>query len=66
MLIYIGKGAFVIGIPARDLTTDEVKEYGRQKLLDTGLYQDPDGKQAALPAKNEDKAAASASKNKEN
>ena len=38
MLIYNGKG-FLPGIPARDLTDEEVKEFGgEKKLLATGLY----------------------------
>jgi hypothetical protein len=37
-LRYIGGGAFVVGLPARDLTAQEVKLYGAQRLLDTGLY----------------------------
>ena len=39
MLIYNGKG-FRDGIPARDLTDEEVKELGGEKyLLATGLYE---------------------------
>ena len=38
MLKYNGSG-FIPGIPARDLTSDEVKKYGGTKfLLETGLY----------------------------
>ena len=38
MLKYNGNG-FLPGIPARDLTDDEVKELGgEKKLLATGLY----------------------------
>jgi hypothetical protein len=41
MLKYIGKG-FIVGIPARDLTKDEVKKYGGVKfLLETGLFEKP-------------------------
>ena len=36
---YIGKG-FIVGIPARDLTDEEVRQYGRRRLLDSGLYID--------------------------
>jgi hypothetical protein len=40
MLKYIGNGDFVTGIPARDLTEDEVESFGgEQALLATGLYQ---------------------------
>jgi len=39
MLIHNGKG-FIPGIPARDLTDEEVKEFGgEKKLLATGLYE---------------------------
>ena len=41
MLKYIGKG-FIVGIPARDLTAEEVKKHGGEKVLvDTGLYAKP-------------------------
>ncbi len=40
-LIYIGKGAFQAPIPARDLSEEEVKAFGKQALLKTGLYQEP-------------------------
>lgn len=36
---YIGKG-FIVGIPARNLTADEVKKYGKNRLLASGLYQE--------------------------
>ncbi len=45
MLKYIGDGTFAPGIPARDLTDEEVKEYGGVALLTkTGLYQKPEEK----------------------
>jgi hypothetical protein len=37
MLKYNGNG-FLAGIPARDLTDDEVKQFGEKELLATGLY----------------------------
>jgi len=37
MLKYVGK-SFIVGIPARDLTDEEVKRFGKQKLLDSRLY----------------------------
>lgn len=38
-LKYVGDG-FIPGIPARDLTDEEVKQYGgEKKLLATGLYE---------------------------
>ena len=35
---YIGDGNFLPDIPARDLTEDEVKKFGKKRLLDSGLY----------------------------
>lgn len=40
MLKYIGKGACVPPYPARDLTKEEVKRFGKRKLLATGLYKE--------------------------
>ena len=41
MLIYIGS-AFLPGIPARDLTDEEVRQFGgERRLLATGLYEAP-------------------------
>lgn len=37
---YIGKGDFIPGIPARDLNAAEVKEYGLERLLESGLYRE--------------------------
>jgi hypothetical protein len=34
---YVG-GAFLPGVPTRDLTEAEVVEYGRKRLLASGLY----------------------------
>lgn len=45
MLKYIGNGSLA-GIPARDLTDDEVKQFGEAFLLATGLYAKADEKQA--------------------
>jgi hypothetical protein len=48
MLKYIGKG-FIVGIPAKDLTDDEVKKYGGVKvLLSTGLFEKPKKKQVKI------------------
>lgn len=47
MLIYTGGGygGFLPGIPARDLTDEEVKEHGgEQALVATGLYRKPEKK----------------------
>lgn len=43
---YIGKGQWLPGVPARDLTADEVKELGRDYLLSTGLYAEEEKKPA--------------------
>ena len=45
-LIYIGKG-FVSGIPARNLTSDEVEKYGKEALLATGIYTEPEKRSKA-------------------
>lgn len=39
-LVYVGKGDSVAGVPARDLTADEVKGFGKAFLLSTRLYQE--------------------------
>lgn len=45
MLKYIGNpinGEYIYGIPARDLSSDEVKAYGgKAYLISTGFYQEP-------------------------
>ena len=35
---YIGKGAFILGIPARDLTDEEAQQIGISRLRNSGLY----------------------------
>jgi len=41
-LIYVGNGAAIPDIPARDLSGDEVKKHGGEIwLVATGLYQRP-------------------------
>ena len=37
---YVGNGDFVAGVPARDLSADEVTMFGRAWLLSKGLYQE--------------------------
>lgn len=52
VLKYIGKGDFIIGIPAKDLTAAEVKELGGiVALVATGLYERVAVKPEAKPAK---------------
>ena len=37
---YVGKGAFLIGVPARDLSAEEVKKFGEERLLKSNLYEE--------------------------
>lgn len=37
-MIYIGNGESMHGVPARDLTEEEVSIHGQQRLLQSGLY----------------------------
>ncbi len=37
-LKYIGKGAFLTGVPARDLSAIEVRFYGEERLKNSGIY----------------------------
>ena len=37
-LRYIGEGTSVEDVPTRNLNRTEVRKYGKQYLLDTGLY----------------------------
>jgi len=37
MLRYIGKG-YLVGVPAKNLTSEEVEKYGKRRLLESGLY----------------------------
>ena len=37
-LEYIGAGASLSGVPARNLSTEEAARYGRQWLIKSGLY----------------------------
>lgn len=40
MLRYVGNGSWLPGVPARDLTDEEVKEYGgKDFLVRTHLYE---------------------------
>lgn len=38
MLIYIGNGAFIPDVPARDLNAEEAKHFGINYLLQSSLY----------------------------
>lgn len=37
---YVGKGAWLVGVPARDLSADEVKRFGLDELIASGLYEE--------------------------
>jgi len=37
---YTGDGSFTVGVPARNLTQDEVFAYGHDWLIASGLYDD--------------------------
>lgn len=39
---YKSGGGFYVGIPARDLSAEEVERYGREFLLSLGLYEEVD------------------------
>lgn len=38
-LRYTGNGTFLPGVPARDLTADEAREYDYMRLIQSGIYQ---------------------------
>lgn len=49
MLKYVGDGAYILGVPARDLTDDEEKEHRalireQQKASGLTLYEKPEEK----------------------
>ena len=58
-LIYVGS-SFFGGVPARDLTADEVanlpKQYNREMLVESGLYAEP--KSLRAPKKTSSKSGA--------
>lgn len=41
-LRYIGQGSYLVGVPARDLAEDDLRElsYTRRELLRSGLYRE--------------------------
>jgi hypothetical protein len=55
MLRYIGK-RWLPGVPARDLTEDEVKTHGKARLLASGLYKEARGKPASNPTETAERA----------
>jgi hypothetical protein len=48
-LIYIGEGTTLEGVPARDLTAEEVAQFGREVLIACGLYQEREIKKVYTP-----------------
>lgn len=40
-LLYIGDGSYIPGVPARNLTAEEVATHDKASLLATGLYKEP-------------------------
>lgn len=60
-LKYVGGGYFP-GIPARDLTYDEARQYGVSKLTGSGLYERASSPQKPKPSS--DKSLTGASENK--
>jgi hypothetical protein len=66
MLIYSGSGEHKVGIPARDLSDEEVEQNGGEELLiATGLYIKPvKSKKAAVGQKNQPPEVAGVDKEK--
>lgn len=55
-LIYTGGGykGFLRGVPARDLTAEEVKQHGgEERLLESGIYKKPSSRKAKAAAESE-------------
>lgn len=48
-LKYIGDGTQLGQVPTRDLTSDEVKQYGRAWLLASGLFAEAEPETAHIP-----------------
>jgi len=48
-LVYVGHGASLPGVPARDLTKAEVDVYGEAQLLKSRLYEKPVPPQKPAP-----------------
>lgn len=46
-LRYVGDGRWIRGVPARDLTPDEVARFNADALLASGLYRTAEGDVAA-------------------
>lgn len=66
MMKYLG-GGFLVGVPCRDLTKEEVKKFGEAFLLASGLYARPAAKAPTKKGSGgkEDKLATGPVENKE-
>lgn len=57
-LTYIGNGAFLANVPARDLSAEELKTLpmSREELINSGLYKEPDlaGKKKEISQKDKE------------
>jgi hypothetical protein len=54
-LTYVGTGAWLPGVPARDLTDEEVQMYGgKEALLACGLYEEEKPAKSAEKEKKSD------------
>ena len=55
VLYYIGKGNALIGVPARDLTDADLKEFEKEwtleNLINSGLYKKSDEKPKIIKSK---------------
>lgn len=60
MLKYTG-GGILVGVPARDLSDEEVRRHGRARLIATGFYVEPE-KGKPRPAENKQAAGPQESK----
>ena len=40
MLRYVGDGSHIPRVPARDLSDAEVRQFGKRRLLQSGLYKE--------------------------
>lgn len=62
-LTYVGAGAFLPGVPARDLREDEIEQHGGAAALTaSGLYEEVAEQEFRQPAEKADKTAAKAPK----
>ncbi len=62
-LIYVG-GGFYQGVPGRDLTEEEAEQFGREKLIRSGLYVEAEREAKEKPKPAENKRAAGPQENK--